>query len=293
MDVFFYAVTRQVVNLWEYLFVWRGAMKRLRQRLHDAKTYQEWTLAANAMDRHLGSDVWKARERSGLYDYELVRKVVEKLRRSRAKGDVDEIMRVIAQGGVKPNLGGVENKLVYSQAYNGTKMLIDEYVREVATSLRYLATHSSLSPLQKYEFFKNASKTYGQTALCLSGGATFGYYHLGVIKSLLESGMLPQIFTGTSAGSLIAAMVCVRTDEELWREIMVPDVYKKLTACEDSWWTRLNRFYEIGAIFDAKEWRIKLEMEVTMGDLTFMEVRFALFCGNVYVDPFGYLLNNV
>jgi predicted acylesterase/phospholipase RssA len=70
---------------------------------------------------------------------------------------------------------------------------------------------------------------YGRSALCLSGGAAFGYYHLGVCRSLLDGGMLPSVVNGTSSGSLIAAFICVRTDEELCVDL-TPEMYKVLTA---------------------------------------------------------------
>jgi len=85
-----------------------------------------------------------------------------------------------------------------------------------------------LTPTEKYKFFKIAGAQYGQTALCLSGGAAFGYYHLGVAKSLFENGCLPRVITGTSSGSLIAAMIAVRTDEELL-EIFDPEIGRRFT----------------------------------------------------------------
>jgi predicted acylesterase/phospholipase RssA len=41
------------------------------------------------------------------------------------------------------------------------------------------------------------------------------FYSVGVCKALFEQKLLPKIFTGASAGSLIAAMICVRTDDEM------------------------------------------------------------------------------
>ena len=38
-----------------------------------------------------------------------------------------------------------------------------------------------------------------------------GMYHLGVVKALYEQNMLPRIICGTSAGSLVASMVCCTT----------------------------------------------------------------------------------
>ena len=36
-----------------------------------------------------------------------------------------------------------------------------------------------------------------------------------MVKALNENGLLPHIISGSSVGALIAAMVCVQTDEEL------------------------------------------------------------------------------
>ncbi len=52
------------------------------------------------------------------------------------------------------------------------------------------------------------------TAL-IEGGATFGLYHLGVVKSLFEADLLPRIISGTSVGALIAALICTHTEQEL------------------------------------------------------------------------------
>jgi NTE family protein len=49
----------------------------------------------------------------------------------------------------------------------------------------------------------------------LSGGATWGFHHLGVVKALFEHGVLPHILSGASTGAMIAAGVCARTDAEI------------------------------------------------------------------------------
>lgn len=62
---------------------------------------------------------------------------------------------------------------------------------------------TNLNDEEKRSFFKSIYKNYGRTALCLSGGAGFGYYHLGVARALLQAGVLPTVITGTSAGALL------------------------------------------------------------------------------------------
>lgn len=40
-------------------------------------------------------------------------------------------------------------------------------------------------------------------------------YHIGVVKALNEQGLLPRIISGTAIGAMIAALICIHTDEEL------------------------------------------------------------------------------
>jgi len=42
-----------------------------------------------------------------------------------------------------------------------------------------------------------------------------GLMHIGVVKALYTIGMLPDIISGSSLGAIVAAFVCVRSDEEL------------------------------------------------------------------------------
>ena len=55
-----------------------------------------------------------------------------------------------------------------------------------------------------------------RVALALGGGAARGFAHIGVIEVLEENGIHPDLVTGTSAGSLVAAMYAAgRTGQEL------------------------------------------------------------------------------
>jgi predicted acylesterase/phospholipase RssA len=39
--------------------------------------------------------------------------------------------------------------------------------------------------------------------------------HVGVVRALLDANLVPRVIAGTSAGGLIAALMCTRSDEEL------------------------------------------------------------------------------
>ncbi len=87
---------------------------------------------------------------------------------------------------------------------------------KIQESLDHLAPidFPDISLLERIEFFERASHCYGPSALMLSGGGTLGYFHLGVVKTLIEHGMLPAVISGASAGSFVSAVVGTRTDEE-------------------------------------------------------------------------------
>ena len=58
-------------------------------------------------------------------------------------------------------------------------------------------------------------QSFGRSALLLSGGGTFGMSHVGVLKALFEADLLPRIISGASAGSIVCAVMCTSTDEEM------------------------------------------------------------------------------
>ncbi len=72
-----------------------------------------------------------------------------------------------------------------------------------------------VSVAERIAFFNETRHSFGRSALLLSGGATLGMYHIGVIKALYEQDLLPRVISGASAGSFVSAMLAVRTDDEL------------------------------------------------------------------------------
>jgi predicted acylesterase/phospholipase RssA len=68
---------------------------------------------------------------------------------------------------------------------------------------------------KKSDFFKQVKQSYGSTAIFFSGGAGFGKFHMGVIKALVETDLMPKIIVGSSAGSMVAATICILKQHEL------------------------------------------------------------------------------
>ncbi|CAB4415920.1 unnamed protein product [Rhizophagus irregularis] len=269
-----YVLVRQIVNLWEYFIQWRGERYLLREKLRHSTTYKEWKEAAQQLDSYFHYDEWKYETPFGYYDFNLLQKVNKDLKKLRdssslSSNDSQSLLKSVLQNCVKNNFAGVENVRLYSQTYFGTKKIVENYIDEVTESLNYLRTSKSLPLEEKRKLFRNTQKNYGRTALCLSGGATFGFYHLGVVKALFEANLLPTVITGTSAGGLIAALVCVRTDDELV-QVLKPELSQKLTACSESMDIWVKRWWTSGSRFDAVDWARKTSW-ITKGSLTFRE----------------------
>lgn len=263
-----YVLVRQLVNVIEYLWAYRGQRGRLRRRLQEAPTYDEWQKAALRMDDHLGMSAWKRSAPNAYYDHSIIRRVRHELRDLRNRGDVDGVATVLDLC-CRSNFAGSENYQLYSDTYLGSKDNLETYYDEVERSLRYIRMTDSMPVEQKQTFFRNLSKGYGSTALCLSGGASFGYKHFGVIKALLDADLLPRIITGTSAGSLVASLACTYTDDEL-RKLLKVDLAQRIDACSEPMTTWLLRWWRTGARFDGEAWAEKC-MFFTHGSLTFKE----------------------
>lgn len=193
--------------------------KRIASRVKDlaqATSYREWREIAYELDHLEGADAWKQDETSDDYDYLLIRERLQLMRELRRRGNIRELTFQLAEG-LHGNLGNTSNPALYGAARMGTKKLIEEYVEEAARCLDYVCVGDfpDFSDDEKVLFFKRTGASFGRSALLLSGGATLGMFHLGVIKALWENNLLPRVLSGSSAGSIIAGMVATRTDAEL------------------------------------------------------------------------------
>ncbi|KAI9004738.1 acyl transferase/acyl hydrolase/lysophospholipase [Gaertneriomyces semiglobifer] len=174
--------------------------------------------------------------------------------------------------GLLRNLGGMCDPRLFARSYLGTKLLIEDYINEIVRKLEFIRNARSLDNSQKLEFFHDTRQSFGNTALLLQGGATFGLYHLGVVKALNEHRILPRIISGTSVGALIAALVCVHTEDEL------PRIFEKgginLRAFSRKTLTghlrrKITRFLKHGYLMDVKVLEDCVRSNV--GDITFAE----------------------
>ncbi|KAF2756413.1 patatin-domain-containing protein [Pseudovirgaria hyperparasitica] len=282
-----YLLTRVYIFLYEHWITWRGQREILRRSLRSKQAYEEWVAAAKELDTHLGNDEWKKTDDYAYYDSKTIRRVVNHMSKFRERAEMDEIgftglsddkmkevravdeLRGLVEASVKHNFVGFENARLYSESYYGTKDLVQRFIDEVTQSLHFLQRTNQLDPESKHALFKHIHHNFGRTALCLSGGATFAYYHFGVAKALLDAELLPEVITGTSGGALVAALLTTRTDTEL-KKLLVPALAYRITACQDATWTWMRRWWKTGARFDSIDWAARCQW-FCRGSMTFRE----------------------
>ena len=187
-----------------------------KKRMQQATTYAEWKEAAQTLDSIEYKDIWKETIASDIYNYELLSDRLTTLRTHKEKGEIDLLARALREG-LHHDLGNMGDIRLYEQCNFGTKQLIEDYVTEVCDCIDYLGQREcqTMPADKRLDFFKDVLLSFGRPALLLSGGASLGVFHMGVVKALWEHNLLPQVITGSSAGSIIAAALGTHTDREI------------------------------------------------------------------------------
>ncbi|KAL8467573.1 hypothetical protein ACS0TY_030991 [Phlomoides rotata] len=215
----------------------KGAMANERKfwsnMMKSAVTYDEWLHAAKMLDKRT-----QRKNEADLYDEELVRNKLQDLRRRREECSTRDIMFYMRADLIR-NLGNMCNPELHKGRLHVPK-LIKEYIDEVTTQLKMVcdSDHAEeLIPLEeKLSFMHETRHAFGRTALLLSGGASLGAFHVGVVKTLVEHKLLPRIIAGSSVGSAMCAVLGTRS----WPELQI--------FFEDSWLS-IQFFDQLGGIF--------------------------------------------
>ena len=187
----------------------------------EAESYEEWEETAFQLDELLHTDLWRQNAVSKYYDYRLMNERRRAIINAREEEDILGLVNLLRSGLVR-NLGNITTPRLFNRAYAGTKLLIEEYITQVALAIEYVTAlpttqsyESGWTSQAKLDLLHDTRQAFGRSTLVLQGGAMFGLCHLGVVKALHLRGLLPRIITGTATGALIAALVGIHTEDEL------------------------------------------------------------------------------
>lgn len=267
----------------------------LLETLSEARIYEEWEAAAFNLDEVLGNDLWRQDPTSKHYDYRLIYSRLQAIISAAEDCDILALVNLLRSGLVR-NLGNITAPRLFNRAYAGTKLLIEDYITQVALAVEYVTNYptspnseAGLSNQAKLDLLHDTRQAFGRSVLVLQGGSIFGLCHIGVVKALHLRGLLPRIIAGTSTGALIAALVGVHTEEELLGFLSGEgvDISAFTAASEKSalvrkehqgqaghnWYStllrRARRFLRYGYLLDVNV--LEECVRANVGDLTFEE----------------------
>jgi TAG lipase/lysophosphatidylethanolamine acyltransferase len=221
------------------------------------------------------------------YDHRLIHQRLTALYAAEEDGDIIDLVSLIRSGLVR-NLGNITASRLYNRAYGGTKLLIEDYVTQVARCINIITNcpttptyDTVLTSQMKLDVLHDTRLAFGRSVLVLQGGAIFGLCHLGVVKALHLRGLLPRIISGTATGALIAALVCVHTEDKLLDVLSGKNINVKAFTnransngiMQSRWYEtlirRIKRWWRVGHFLDVHV--LEELLRANIGDVTFEE----------------------
>ncbi|KAF1834489.1 patatin-domain-containing protein [Decorospora gaudefroyi] len=248
-------------------------------RMKDAETYDEWKAAATELDILEGNEAWKEEDDTPEYNVDLVATRLQELDDARMSCDVGRMLFLIRTT-LTRGLGDMGHLRLYKHSHIGTKRLIERYIESAQQTMAALLDVSEkqgdqcpVEPRRLVELLLQTRQSFGRSALLLSGGGTFGMNHIGVVRCLWDARLLPRIISGASAGSIVCAVLCTKTDAE------IPDVMHQFCHGDlnvfgspgesESLINKAVRMLKTGVLFDISH--LMRVMRGLLGDMTFQE----------------------
>jgi TAG lipase / steryl ester hydrolase / phospholipase A2 / LPA acyltransferase len=194
----------------------RKTIRALERDLDEAPDHATWRAIAEELDVHEGGAAWRADDDSPHYDAQALRSSLLTLERLRREGPPMALADAL-QAGLFQHQLTLSDPLLFGRSRVGTKHLVERYLDAVEAAMMHLCEVEieGLDRDGKRAVFEREANNVGCSALLLSGGATLGLFHIGVVKALWERTLLPRVVSGASTGSMIAGGLCTRTDDEL------------------------------------------------------------------------------
>ncbi|KAF0972387.1 hypothetical protein FDP41_009290 [Naegleria fowleri] len=279
LDAFFF-LFRVILFLFKFFYSYMKLVNHQNKQKQHCKVlleekvdnYNDYKQIALYLDQLEGYDLWKSENETKLYDFEQIENINYQIMAMLRKKDIHGLQWLL-RAELHRNIAGINNVQLY-ECHTGTKQLIEEYIDLVSKSCHLIRESDELSLEEKLKFFRDTCHAFGRSALLLSGGGGLSMYHIGVVKSLYDSGILPKVISGSSGGSIVAAVLCTRRDEDL-SKCFEPGSFK-LEAFggsddtpERSAMRKINRLLNNGVIMDVN--KLAQCIRENIGDLTFEE----------------------
>ena len=211
------------------------------------------------------------------YDVDLIEEQLRQLQAQRVSGNTEEMMFLL-RADILRNIGSLanDNKVKFSTPSGEPQAVpraVRQYMSELKSQLLSIAHDETVTLQEKLVFLQETRHCFGRTALMMSGGGTLGTFHVGVARALNRKHLLPRVLAGSSVGSIVAAIIASRTQEELdefFSEEHFWDLLPDLTFFSgNDPMSVMKHYLRTGALHDIDFFQRCLR--ALLGDLTFQE----------------------
>ena len=240
----------------------------LKRDLEHAKSYKLWAQTASKLQQ-------TAKKDAKVKPSKLLQTKCAQLKRALQDQNISRLLILIEECCMR-NFGDILNPSLYEPYGFPQEPLIEQFLSLLEAAIKWVAGCECLSREEKDSFFKALQSRLGNSALLLSGGSSLGMLHIGVAKGLLDSSILPTIIHGSSAGSIVAAIICVSLEDEIEEalkltklQLLAFDEFEEEGNFMAKILKRFKRVATTGAAYDSDV--LVRCMRHNLGDLTFKE----------------------
>ena len=185
-------------------------------KVADATSYESFLAAAADVEEASGASTWRDGVDLPNVDVPLLVTHTEELRRLRESRQAERLVAALEEA-LYRHPGELADVRLYSTSVLGPPKVAERFWDEVEASIDLLSDTAAtgLPPALVVARFERAAHVFGRSALLLSGGASLGFFHIGVMRALFNQGLLPTVLSGSSMGAMVACGVAARNDDEL------------------------------------------------------------------------------
>ena len=251
----------------------------VKEVINSLETYSEFNRAAERLALMCDFEDWRNNERPESCEYDVLqlKRRLRDVQQARYGGNTEKMLRLIRTQ-LSRFVSEIDRETLFHPSLRGTKVLVEEYTDSVCCLLQEFAGlchryEHELDRRRLAELLEETRISFGRTALMCSGGGTFGMRHVGTIKCLFETGNLPRVISGSSAGSIVCAVLGSKTDDQLQRvlESFCHGDLKVFVGDDEipGWAARIAYWWENGHFFDSRN--LERVLKFHLGDITFYE----------------------
>jgi hypothetical protein len=194
-------------KLFTWIRPWRWHIRTLERQLQNALSYDEWHQVALELDEVEQKSLWKLDPNGqGLYDQDRLNERLFRLREARTDSDISTALLQLRENLFR-NIAGLGKPELYSHCHVGTKVIVDQYLQQIVSTIDHIASSPQLSISEKERYLSDARQAYGRSALLLVSHLSRSLIHFEPHISVVDSPACLVVWPNTRIPLIISALI--------------------------------------------------------------------------------------